>query len=349
MNPFVMPSPHPVEEPIPEQPPTPCHQIFPLYDRCSGAFEVPGTLFSITPPPVSASPTAVEEDYSVRLYGLSQMPPPAPAEPEAPSGPAMRIGLNLGGRTYFASSPDGELMRLGTNVYRRSGGSAGAGAGGVSASMVVAPPPACKARCQAEGCGADLTRAKHYHRRHKVCEFHSKAAAVIAHGLTQRFCQQCSRFHVLSEFDQGKRSCRKRLADHNRRRRKTQPSPSLAPAMSPPPQREGSPNDAAITNPPNAAAAKPTSVDGCSSAGGIQPAAAAALVVPPASPTRMVLGRCFHPARANFNGSSSSSTSSPSSCSSSRSSSGSVLPHVADFGSYYRPIDMSIWDASVVD
>ncbi|KAH0670933.1 hypothetical protein KY290_026369 [Solanum tuberosum] len=27
-------------------------------------------------------------------------------------------------------------------------------------------------------------------------------------------------FHVLSEFDNGKRSCRKRLADHNRRRRK---------------------------------------------------------------------------------------------------------------------------------
>ena len=29
------------------------------------------------------------------------------------------------------------------------------------------------------------------------------------------------RFHILSEFDNGKRSCRKRLADHNRRRRKS--------------------------------------------------------------------------------------------------------------------------------
>lgn len=29
-----------------------------------------------------------------------------------------------------------------------------------------------------------------------------------------------SRFHVLAEFDEAKRSCRKRLADHNRRRRK---------------------------------------------------------------------------------------------------------------------------------
>lgn len=31
-----------------------------------------------------------------------------------------------------------------------------------------------------------------------------------------------NRFHLLSEFDNGKRSCRKRLADHNRRRRKSQ-------------------------------------------------------------------------------------------------------------------------------
>lgn len=39
----------------------------------------------------------------------------------------------------------------------------------------------------------------------------------------QRFCQQCSRFHLLQEFDEGKRSCRRRLAGHNRRRRKTHP------------------------------------------------------------------------------------------------------------------------------
>uniref|UniRef100_A0ACD5ZNE0 Uncharacterized protein n=1 Tax=Avena sativa TaxID=4498 RepID=A0ACD5ZNE0_AVESA len=38
-----------------------------------------------------------------------------------------------------------------------------------------------------------------------------------------RFCQQCSRFHMLTEFDEVKRSCRKRLDGHNRRRRKPQP------------------------------------------------------------------------------------------------------------------------------
>lgn len=86
-----------------------------------------------------------------------------------------RIGLNLGGRTYFSSSEDDFVNRL----YRRS--------------RILEPGSVNVPRCQAEGCDADLTQAKHYHRRHKVCEFHSKSSTVIAAGLTQRFCQQCSR------------------------------------------------------------------------------------------------------------------------------------------------------------
>ncbi|KAK9131841.1 hypothetical protein Scep_011369 [Stephania cephalantha] len=74
--------------------------------------------------------------------------------------------------------------------------------------------------CQAERCTVDLAEAKRYHRRHKVCEPHSKAPVVTVAGLRQRFCQQCSRFHELSEFDEAKRSCRRRLAGHNERRRK---------------------------------------------------------------------------------------------------------------------------------
>ncbi|GMN20762.1 hypothetical protein TIFTF001_045378 [Ficus carica] len=75
--------------------------------------------------------------------------------------------------------------------------------------------------CQAEKCTADLSYAKQYHRRHKVCEHHSKAQVVLVSGLRQRFCQQCSRFHELSEFDETRRSCRRRLAGHNERRRKS--------------------------------------------------------------------------------------------------------------------------------
>ncbi|KAL4573137.1 hypothetical protein LXL04_019934 [Taraxacum kok-saghyz] len=74
--------------------------------------------------------------------------------------------------------------------------------------------------CQAEKCASDLAEAKQYHRRHRVCEFHAKAQAAIVAGSSQRFCQQCSRFHELSEFDEAKRSCRRRLAGHNERRRK---------------------------------------------------------------------------------------------------------------------------------
>ncbi|GAB2298663.1 single stranded nucleic acid binding protein [Dionaea muscipula] len=75
--------------------------------------------------------------------------------------------------------------------------------------------------CQADNCTADLTDAKKYHRRHKVCEFHAKAPVVIVSGLQQRFCQQCSKFHELPQFDDTKRSCRLRLAGHNERRRRT--------------------------------------------------------------------------------------------------------------------------------
>ncbi|KAG0473414.1 hypothetical protein HPP92_015271 [Vanilla planifolia] len=71
--------------------------------------------------------------------------------------------------------------------------------------------------CQVEGCNIDLATAKDYHRKHRVCECHSKSPKVIVAGHDRRFCQQCSRFHDLSEFDQKKRSCRRRLSEHNAR------------------------------------------------------------------------------------------------------------------------------------
>lgn len=76
--------------------------------------------------------------------------------------------------------------------------------------------------CLVDGCNSDLSQCREYHRRHKVCTIHSKTSMVTIGGREQRFCQQCSRFHSLVEFDDGKRSCRKRLDGHNRRRRKPQ-------------------------------------------------------------------------------------------------------------------------------
>ncbi|MED6130410.1 Squamosa promoter-binding-like protein [Stylosanthes scabra] len=127
-------------------------------------------------------------------------------------------GLKFGKKIYF------EDLGLSTPSNTSSSSSSVAvpkkGRGG---SVQHAHPP----RCQVEGCKADLSDAKAYYSRHKVCAMHSKSPTVTVSGLQQRFCQQCSRFHQLPEFDQGKRSCRRRLAGHNERRRKPPPSSNL--------------------------------------------------------------------------------------------------------------------------
>ncbi|CAL5383262.1 unnamed protein product [Camellia sinensis] len=123
---------------------------------------------------------------------------------------------------------DDESLRLklgaGLNSFEESvsrpnkrvrSGSPGSGGGGGSGS-------GSYPMCQVDNCREDLSNAKDYHRRHKVCEVHSKSSKALVGKEMQRFCQQCSRFHPLTEFDEGKRSCRRRLAGHNRRRRKTQ-------------------------------------------------------------------------------------------------------------------------------
>jgi len=74
--------------------------------------------------------------------------------------------------------------------------------------------------CQVDGCGADLSSLKEYHQRYKICEYHLKVSSIVKDGAQQRFCQQCGRFHGLSEFDGVKRSCRAPLERHNARRRK---------------------------------------------------------------------------------------------------------------------------------
>ncbi|KAL5557641.1 hypothetical protein UlMin_033852 [Ulmus minor] len=112
------------------------------------------------------------------------------------------LRLNLGGGLTCVEEP---VSRPGKRV--RSG----------------SPGNASYPMCQVDNCKEDLSNAKDYHRRHKVCELHSKATKALVASQMQRFCQQCSRFHPLSEFDEGKRSCRRRLAGHNKRRRKTQP------------------------------------------------------------------------------------------------------------------------------
>ncbi|XP_022724485.1 squamosa promoter-binding-like protein 3 [Durio zibethinus] len=106
-----------------------------------------------------------------------------------------------------------DAIGFGDDIEKKKKGKRGSSAGGGSTLP----------GCQVDNCTADMTDAKRYHKRHKVCEFHAKASMVRIAGLHQRFCQQCSRlmFHELSEFDEAKRSCRRRLAGHNERRRKS--------------------------------------------------------------------------------------------------------------------------------
>uniref|UniRef100_A0A5B7BBG5 SBP-type domain-containing protein n=1 Tax=Davidia involucrata TaxID=16924 RepID=A0A5B7BBG5_DAVIN len=116
---------------------------------------------------------------------------------------------------------DDECLGASEDDKKKRGGSSGGGSGKKGSGGGGGGGGASTMRCcQAEKCTADLSDAKQYHRRHRVCEHHAKAQVVIVAGIRQRFCQQCSRFHEISEFDEAKRSCRRRLAGHNERRRK---------------------------------------------------------------------------------------------------------------------------------
>ncbi|KAL1818645.1 hypothetical protein ACET3Z_013514 [Daucus carota] len=123
--------------------------------------------------------------------------------------------LKLGKRNYF-EDPNGRNVSTGLTISKRGRGYCDGGEAAVTVAI-----PATVPRCQVEGCHVALLNAKEYHRRHKVCELHSKAPKVVVLGMEQRFCQQCSRFHLVTEFDDTKRSCRRRLAGHNERRRKS--------------------------------------------------------------------------------------------------------------------------------
>ncbi|GMP56257.1 hypothetical protein CsSME_00020809 [Camellia sinensis var. sinensis] len=76
--------------------------------------------------------------------------------------------------------------------------------------------------CQVHECSKDSSSSKSYHKRHKVCDVHSKISRIIVNSIEQWFCQQYSRFHLLAKFDDGKCSCQKRVAGHNERERKPQ-------------------------------------------------------------------------------------------------------------------------------
>ncbi|XP_006646951.1 squamosa promoter-binding-like protein 4 [Oryza brachyantha] len=141
---------------------------------------------------------------------MDWMAPPKPTSPPLLWDWADAAVPGSSGEAAAAAAAPGRRRKEKRARAEEVGGGGGGGGGGE------------KVRCQVEGCGLELVGVKDYHRKHRVCVAHSKFPRVIVAGQERRFCQQCSRFHALSEFDQKKRSCRRRLYDHNARRRKPQ-------------------------------------------------------------------------------------------------------------------------------
>ncbi|CAI5465260.1 unnamed protein product [Closterium sp. Yama58-4] len=93
-------------------------------------------------------------------------------------------------------------------------------------------------RCQVDGCDVLLSTLREYHQRHRVCEAHAKAGSVVHEGIVQRYCQQCGRFHPIGDFDEARRSCRRKLQRHNNLRKHKAlkpPTPAAFPLPPSPP------------------------------------------------------------------------------------------------------------------
>ncbi|KAL0372270.1 UNVERIFIED_CONTAM: Squamosa promoter-binding-like protein 3 [Sesamum calycinum] len=90
------------------------------------------------------------------------------------------IGLKLGKRTYFENSSGGSNIKS------------------TSFSVMPTPSPStlkktkssgqnAPVRCQVEGCSIDLSTAKEYHRKHRVCDSHSNALRWLLEALNVDF------------------------------------------------------------------------------------------------------------------------------------------------------------------
>jgi hypothetical protein len=108
-----------------------------------------------------------------------------------PSRAECSVDLKLGGLGEFgaadrmkepAAPAAAAVVPSASPMKRPRSGGAGAGGGAQCPS------------CAVDGCKADLGKCRDYHRRHKVCEAHSKTPVVVVAGREMRFCQQCSRY-----------------------------------------------------------------------------------------------------------------------------------------------------------
>ncbi|KAL4451665.1 hypothetical protein ABPG75_007327 [Micractinium tetrahymenae] len=81
--------------------------------------------------------------------------------------------------------------------------------------------------CQVPGCDRSLHKLRDYYKRYKICPYHLELPCLVVEGQTIRFCQQCGRFQLLTDFEGDRRSCRRKLDKHNERRRKAEAEQKL--------------------------------------------------------------------------------------------------------------------------
>lgn len=116
---------------------------------------------------------------------VTKAPPPSSSSSPNSSSESLD-GLKFGQKIYFE-----EVSVAAAAATTTQGGNKTRG--GVSASKKGRGGSVQAPRCQVAGCKVDLSGAKAYYSRHKVCAMHSKSPTVTVAGLEQRFCQQCSR------------------------------------------------------------------------------------------------------------------------------------------------------------
>lgn len=125
----------------------------------------------------------VDKKESARVEALGSSPI---HEISAGSGEPL-LSLKLGKRMYFEDVCAGNNAKTSAvSVISTPMGTKGKRFKATGQSTVAT-------RCQVEGCNIDLSSAKDYHRKHRICANHSKSPKVVVNGVERRFCQQCSR------------------------------------------------------------------------------------------------------------------------------------------------------------
>lgn len=92
----------------------------------------------------------------------------------------------------------------------------------------------CRKSCQVLGCQNPLPSTRFYYTRYRICPYHAGLSEMTLDGNVVRFCQQCGRFHPLSDFEGNKKSCIHKLLAHNAQRKKARgikhcPTPQAEP------------------------------------------------------------------------------------------------------------------------